>query len=128
MFTPANRELAKALRRNPTSNEDRLWRLLRGRKLDGLKFRRQAPIGRYVVDFYCPERFLIVEADGPVHDGKASDEVRDAWLRAERFRVVRFRNEDIATRPEWVLDEIQRAVGNRAPRTDFEQQLKSDLG
>jgi very-short-patch-repair endonuclease len=72
-----------------------LWRLLRDRRLDGLKFRRQRPIGRYVADFVCLRHRLIVEADGPHHDA-ARDAVRDAWLSGQGFRVLRFSNGEVA--------------------------------
>ena len=114
MFQRDHLPLAKAMRREPTHAEARLWAILRGRKLDGLKFRRQAPVGRYIADFFCAERFLIVEADGPTHDDSEHDRVRDNWLQNEGYRVLRFRNEDVATRTDWVVDQIRRAVGNRA--------------
>jgi len=74
--------------------EQRLWALLRDRRLEGLKFRRQLPIGRYVADFVCLRHRLIVEADGP-HHNEARDAVRDAWLRTQGFRVIRFKNAEI---------------------------------
>jgi very-short-patch-repair endonuclease len=74
-----------------------------------LKFRRQVPIGRYVVDFLCLRHRLIVEADGPWHD-PAHDAERDGWLGAQGFRVLRFSNRDIHDNQEAVLDEILRAL------------------
>jgi len=85
---------ARALRHNAPATEQKLWRLLRSRRLGGLKFRRQVPIGPYVADFVCLRHRLIVEADGPLHDAD-HDRARDAWLGRQGFRVLRFRNEDI---------------------------------
>jgi very-short-patch-repair endonuclease len=85
---------ARTLRRNSTATERKLWGVLRAKRLDGLKFRRQVPIGAYVVDFLCLRHRLIVEADGPFHDPE-QDAVRDAWLRSQGFRVLRFTNSEI---------------------------------
>ena len=102
---------AKAMRHDPVANERALWKLLRNRRLEGLKFRRQVPIGRYIADFLCPRHQLIVEADGPTHENNLYDLERDAWLRAEGFRVLRFPNTMIERRPQDVLDAILAAVG-----------------
>ncbi|HEV2531185.1 endonuclease domain-containing protein [Phenylobacterium sp.] len=85
---------AHTLRRNSTATERRLWGLLRAKRLEGLKFRRQVPIGPYVADFLCLRHRLIVEADGPFHEAD-TDAVRDAWLCAQGFRVLRFTNSQI---------------------------------
>ncbi len=74
--------LARRMRHAPTFHEGLLWKLLRNRRLEHLKFRRQVPLGRYVADFLCPRHRLIVEADGPFHDPE-KDAVRDAWLKAK---------------------------------------------
>jgi very-short-patch-repair endonuclease len=99
---------ARRLREQAPSIERLLWRLLRDRRLDGLKFRRQLPIGRYVADFVCLRHRLIVEADGPHHD-EARDAERDAWLSAQGFRVLRFRNEQLSN-PDCVLGQILEAI------------------
>jgi very-short-patch-repair endonuclease len=88
----------------------RLWALLRDRSLDGLKFRRQVPLGSYVVDFVSFRHRLVVEADGPFHDADR-DAARDAWLGARGFKVLRFPNEQIEVWPDRVLDQIRAAVG-----------------
>jgi very-short-patch-repair endonuclease len=85
--------------------------LLRDRRLEGLKFRRQVPLGRYVADFLCLRHRLVVEADGPHHEDGLHDETRDAWLRAQGFRVLRFINRRIQDGPDAVLTEILRACG-----------------
>jgi very-short-patch-repair endonuclease len=97
------------MRSNPSSTERLLWKLLRDRRLEGLKFRRQIPIGPYIADFACYRHFLIVEADGYWHDA-AADAVRDLWLNQHGFRVLRFDNNDIVGRQELVLAAILNAV------------------
>jgi very-short-patch-repair endonuclease len=105
---------ARRLRRNPTATERVLWDRLRQRKLGGLKFRRQVPLGPYVLDFLCLRHRLVVEADGPFHDPKR-DAIRDAWLEANGFRVLRFRNLDIHNSPELVADRILAAIEQLGP-------------
>lgn len=84
-----------------------LWDLLRDRRLHGLKFRRQVPIGTYIADFVCLRHRLIVEADGPFHDERlAYDAERDAWLRRQGFVVLRFANREIDLRPHEVVAKI----------------------
>jgi very-short-patch-repair endonuclease len=73
----------------------------------GLKFRRQAPIGRYIVDFVCYEKKVIIELDGGQHSEKPEkDKARDAWFRSEGFRVLRFWNNDVLSQTEEVLEAI----------------------
>ena len=98
------------MRRDPTFAEKVMWDRLRNRKLAGLKFRRQVPIGPYIADFLCKEASLIVELDGPNHD-EAYDRKRDDWLCAEGYRVLRFANNDLGNRLGWVLDTIRAAAG-----------------
>ena len=76
-----------------TYTEVRLWLKLKGRQLDGWKFRRQTPIGQYIVDFYCPAARLVVELDGASHDFEDQaddDDRRQAWLESKGYRVLRF--------------------------------------
>ena len=101
---------ARRLRRDPPATERLLWKLLRDRRLDGLKFRRQVPLGRYVADFVCLRHRLIIEADGPHHDDSPGDGVRDAWLRGQGFRVLRFSNKAIQDFPDAVLTQILTAT------------------
>jgi len=96
---------ARELRRFATDAERVLWSHLRNRQLEGCKFRRQVPIGPYIVDFVCFGTRLIVEADGPFHDTEA-DAVRDGWLKREGFVVLRFPNSQISQEPEAVLADI----------------------
>jgi very-short-patch-repair endonuclease len=86
---------AKQLRKQMTEGEGKLWSALRSRRFENFKFRRQVPIGKYIADFVCLERRLIVEVDGSQHEDSEHDRVRDAWLKSQDFRVLRFRNHDI---------------------------------
>lgn len=104
------RERAKLLRRTMTRPERTLWSLLR-RNEQGWHFRRQHPIGPFILDFYCAAAKLCVEVDGPVHDDReASDARRTTWLQNEGIRVLRFTAADVETRPAAVLAEIARAA------------------
>jgi len=107
---------ARVLRRAPTYAESRLWKLLRDRRLEGLKFRRQVRIGRYIADFVSYGWKLIVEADGGVHCLRVDvDRERDAWLASQGFAVLRFTNEAVISKPSEVLAAIA-AAGRRALR------------
>ncbi len=106
------RDFARDLRNNCTVPEAQLWYFLRAGKL-GVKFRRQAAIGSYIVDFVCFSHQLIVELDGPQHateEGKARDERRTAWLESEGYRVIRFRNQMIDNEIQLVVEEIERVL------------------
>jgi very-short-patch-repair endonuclease len=94
------------MRRDMTDAERKLWLLLRDRRLDGAKFRRQTPIGPYIADFVCLRRKIIVEADGGQHYENQRDEVRDQWLAGEGYRVVRYSNLDILKNSEGVLTDL----------------------
>jgi len=107
---------AKEMRHAPVLYERRLWKLLRDRRLAGLKFRRQVVLGRYIADFVCFRHRLIVEADGPHHDDRAEDAVRDDWLRAQGFRVLRFPNQQIENRGEQVVAAILAAAEAKGVR------------
>src|SRR3954467_8463058 len=93
---------ARLLRARETWAEDLLWESLRGRRLDGMKFRRQHPIGPFVVDFCCTERRLVIELDGGVHaEQQDQDAEREAILATAGYRVIRFPNQSIrANLPE----------------------------
>lgn len=104
------RARAKEMRREPVLYERRLWGILRDRRLEGLKFRRQVVIGRYIADFVCLRHRLIVEADGPQHEDRAGDAGRDEYLRGQGFRVLRFDNQMIENRGHEVLAAIVAAV------------------
>ncbi|TPI46136.1 endonuclease domain-containing protein [Mesorhizobium sp. B2-9-1] len=105
-LTPAKRNFARSMRREPTEAEDRLWHELRGRRLDNIKFKRQVPISRFVADFLCAEAKLIVEIDGSQHAESLRDLERDAALKARGFRVLRFWNDDVLKDLNAVCDTI----------------------
>lgn len=113
MQDPAALARARAMRRNPSATETLLWRLLRDRRLNGLKFRRQVPVGPYFADFACVTYRLIVETDGPHHDSRRDAE-RDAALGDLGWRVLRFPNKMVWDRRQEVLDQIA-SIGLRRP-------------
>ena len=98
---------ARQLRARQTEAERKLWFLLRDRRLNGAKFRRQVPIGNYIVDFVCQEAKLIVELDGGQHaDQVAYDTARTEWLAGVGYRVLRIWNNDLTENEEGVLTAI----------------------
>ena len=110
-LNPVIKKASRRLRKRLTPMERRLWSQLRRRRLMGLHFRRQHPIGRYIVDFYCAAHRLIIEVDGESHNYQAEyDEVRTEWLESQRYRVLRFTNSDVRHRLRGVLLTIQEAV------------------
>ena len=105
---------ARRLRSDSTDAERVLWRLLRNRQLAGWKFRRQAPIGRYVVDFVCFENQLIVEVDGGQHQARArADAKRTKWLTSQGFRVIRYWNNQVLTETSAVQEAVLAALEAR---------------
>jgi very-short-patch-repair endonuclease len=109
--TIMSREFARRLRKNPTDAERRLWSHLKLRQHDGKRFRRQATIGRFIVDFVCFETKLIIELDGGQHATQVDyDENRTAWLNAQGFRVLRFWNFQVLEETEVVLEAIWNAL------------------
>jgi very-short-patch-repair endonuclease len=104
---------ARELRRTLTIPERMVWAKLRDRQLNGLKFRRQQPIGNYIVDFYCAERRLIVEIDGHSHAEQIEhDATRTRWLEQEGFRVMRFLNWDVTQNLSSVIEAIVQAAAS----------------
>ena len=105
------RDHARRLRRDQTEAERRLWSRLRARQLCGAKFRRQHPIGRFIVDFCCLERALVVELDGGQHAMQAeADRKRTAFLSSRGFRVLRFWDNEVLKDIEVVLEQIAEAL------------------
>ncbi len=101
-----------------TPPEARLWQVLKGRQLAGLKFRRQHPIGPYVLDFYCPEAKLAVEVDGLGHfdpDQSVRDRQRDDWLQRQGLAVLRIAAEDVRTNLDGVAGQILESAKGRLP-------------
>jgi very-short-patch-repair endonuclease len=107
-------ERARRLRRTQTDAEWRLWQTLRARDFAGYKFKRQQPLGVYIVDFVCFERRLIVEVDGSQHVESASDRERDQWLANQGFRVLRFWNNAVLQESESVQETILAALAEHA--------------
>jgi very-short-patch-repair endonuclease len=102
---------ARKLRVNQTEAEKRLWALLRAKRFEGVKFKRQVPVGPFVADFASIMNRLIIELDGSQHAESQSDVRRDAYLRKKGWSVLRFWNSDLTENREGVLDAIARAVG-----------------
>jgi len=103
--------IVKTLRKNMTDSERLLWNHLRAKQLAGLKFRRQEPIDRYIVDFVCYEKKLIIEVDGGQHaEEKEKDIVRDNWFRQQGFQVLRFWNFEVLDNIEGVLEVILKTI------------------
>jgi very-short-patch-repair endonuclease len=111
----SKRSFAKQLRSNMTDVETKLWQHLRAKRFEDYKFRRQVPIGQYIVDFICYEKRLIIELDGSQHEGSTYDLKRDAWLRSQDFRVLRFWNNDVNAALDGTLMAIHDALGLPSP-------------
>ena len=95
-----------------TPAETKLWDRLQNKELHGLKFRRQHPLDRFILDFYCHAHSLVVEVDGGVHINQRDyDEARTEWLEQRGYRVIRFANEDVMNDVEGVLRRIGEACG-----------------
>ncbi|MGH7027621.1 endonuclease domain-containing protein [Brevundimonas sp.] len=106
-----SRAFARRSRSAPTTTESALWTLLRDRRLHGIKFRRQVPIGPYVADFTCHGLKLIIEADGGIHHlHEERDANRDAWLAEAGYTVLRFDNSVILRNPNLVFDAIREHI------------------
>ena len=125
-----NLKASRRLRLNMTDAEARLWYLLRDRRLSAAKFRRQVPVGPYVVDFYCYAQQLVIEADGGQHMESARDAVRDQFLQQQGLRILRFWNDEILTQQERVLAAILHALRAPSPRLAWagSDQCHSPLG
>ena len=110
-YITSHTRLARQLRREMTPAEAILWRELRGRRFDGVKFRKQQPVGQYIVDFLCAQLKLVVELDSETHFGREiEDRVRQAEIESLGFRVLRYTNPDICDDLETVLNDIWSGV------------------
>ena len=108
--------LGKILRKRPTDAEQLLWKQLRLKQLEGLKFRRQQPIDNYIVDFVCFERRIVVEVDGGQHAlQKEDDLLRDTYLTQQGFQVLRFWNNEVLQNINGVLEVIRECCLSPAP-------------
>ena len=99
--------IARRLRKHSTDTERYLWKHLRDRQIEGVKFRRQQPIGRYVVNL---EKKVVVELDGGQHAEASRDKKRDEWLRTEGYKVLRFWDNQVLSNVEGVLENIRNAL------------------
>jgi very-short-patch-repair endonuclease len=112
--------ISRVLRKGATNAENRLWFHLRDKHLQGIKFRRQEPIGKYIVDFVAFEKRLVIEIDGGQHaeeDEKEKDGRRDEWLVSQGFRVLRFWNNEVLQNLEGVLETIRHNCLHHPPLT-----------
>ncbi len=108
--TPLLRSRAKSMRHVPTEAEQTLWGILRNRSFVDFKFRRQVPMGNYIVDFFCPTANLIIELDGSQHAENVRDLVRQQWLEAQGYRMLRIWNAKLFTDRDNVLNAIWHAL------------------
>ena len=112
------RDLARQFRRWPTDAERKLWSRLRGKRLGGVRFRRQQPFGSYIADFYCSTARLIIEIDGAQHGQpahRAHDALRSRFLEDQGYFVLRFTNHEVMRETDRVLDVIWHMVEVRGP-------------
>jgi very-short-patch-repair endonuclease len=112
---PRLRKHGRTMRRASTDAEQNLWYLLRDRRLDGIKFRRQVPFKSYILDFVCFERKLVVEIDGGQHTDSKADQARDDLLRADGFHVARYWNNDVLRNAEGVLTDLLERLASSGP-------------
>ena len=127
---PLLKEFAHKNHSNPTQAEEVLWNIVKSKKLQGFKFRRQLIIGNYIADLVCLDRSLIIEIDGLQHqlpENKESDETRTLWLGMKGFKVVRFNNEEIINKTEDVLNKIITTLNNQ-PSIKDSNDLSSPFG
>src|SRR6266478_1697173 len=110
-----NRSNARSLRSTMTEAEKRIWFRLRAHRLNGASFRRQEPIGTYIVDFVCFDARLIVEIDGGQHADSQRDKVREQWLELQGFSVLRFWNHDVLANTDGVIERIDEALRAASP-------------
>ncbi len=107
---------AREMRHEPTPAENTLWQRLRKKQLLGSKFRRQHPIDRFIVDFFCAEARLVIEVDGPIHEQQAEyDQLRQAYIESLGIRVLRFSNAEVLQQLNAVLERIGEALLNPSP-------------
>lgn len=112
-YNTQHKIFARSLRRSQTEAEKLLWSKLRSRQLNGYKFRRQQPIGQYILDFYCEEKKLAIELDGGQHNTpneQKSDQIRTEILKNEGYTILRFWNNDVLSKLEDVLEVISKKL------------------
>jgi len=125
-------EFAKENRKQPTESEEKLWEQLRNRKIHGCKFRRQHPIEGYIADFVCLEKKVVVEVDGGYHDAEQQtkiDEFRTLTLQKNGYRLIRFSNEEVLNKIDWVLDEVKRIlIAESISPSPLEREPEGEVG
>jgi very-short-patch-repair endonuclease len=120
---PQLRRFARRMRREPTTAESAMWRLLRHRRLAGFKFRRQHPFGPYILDCYCPRAHLVIELDGDSHatdEGRQADAGRQDYLATRGISILRFWNTEVVEEQEAVLERIVRECVARTANADVD--------
>ena len=108
----------KKLRNNLTPAEAALWELIKNKKLDGRKFRRQHSIGNFILDFYCPEEKLAIELDGEDHywdEGMKRDKIKTTYIKSHGIEILRFENKLVFKDPEFVLNTIKNKFRDTTP-------------
>lgn len=119
---------ARKLRKSMTSAEKILWNELRNRKLNNCKFRRQAIVGSYIVDFLCEHERLVIEVDGSIHDSEGHQERdigRENLLKERKYRVIRFTNEEVENALPMVLKKISEHIYNiHSPSPEYREYIK----
>ncbi len=105
------KQRARSLRSNMTDAEQLLWQQLRSKQFFGARFRRQVPLGAYIVDFLCSSKHIVIECDGGQHlENIRYDEQRDAYIRTKGYQVLRFWNHDILANTQAVLEKITQTI------------------
>jgi adenine-specific DNA-methyltransferase len=124
------RAYAREMRSKMTDAEALLWKLLRNRRIANAKFRRQHPLGRYILDFYCDDKKLGIELDSGQHGETVKyDKQRDDWLHAQGIQVLRFWNNQVLTETEAVMEVIyQEVVSTETSQTNIEPNTPSPAG
>ena len=121
---PVTKEFRQLLRREETPTERMLWKHLRGKQLNGYRFRQQHGFGPYILDFYCPSLRLCIELDGEVHDtpeAKQHDADRTTFLNQNRIHVLRFRNIEVENDVEKVLQQIRKFINSNINQNEVVQ-------
>lgn len=127
-YKPYLKDISRKLRSNSTKCEILLWDKIRRKQLNGYQFLRQRPIDNFVVDFYCKELKLAIEVDGSIHIGREEqDAERQSILESKGVSFLRFKNEEILTNIDGVLQVILRWVDCHPPHPPVNPPLKGDL-